>query len=96
MVQSIAHKSLSGEYPLATARKAFEERLHALARSNRELTKANWSGVDLKEIVLLEVEPYRDRMKIDGIDVIVNAQYAQNFSLAVHEIATNAAKYGAP
>jgi two-component sensor histidine kinase len=50
----------------------------------------------LKEIVLLELEPYRDRMKIDGIDVIVNAQYAQNFSLAVHELATNAAKYGAP
>jgi two-component sensor histidine kinase len=95
VVQSIANKSLSGEYPLSVAKKAFEARLHALARANRQLTKSNWSGVDLKEIVRLELAPYGDRTKFDGIDLIVSAQHAQNFSLALHELATNAAKYGA-
>jgi two-component sensor histidine kinase len=95
VVQSIAHKSLSGEYPLAVAKMAFESRLQALARTNHQLTKSNWNGVDLKEIARLELEPYGDRVTIDGINLIVGAQYAQNFSLALHELATNAAKYGA-
>jgi two-component sensor histidine kinase/putative methionine-R-sulfoxide reductase with GAF domain len=95
VVQSIANKSLSGEYPLSVAKKAFEARLHALARANRQLTKSNWSGVDLKEIVRLELAPYGERAKFDGIDLIISAQHAQNFSLALHELATNAAKYGA-
>jgi two-component sensor histidine kinase len=95
VVQSIANKSLSGEYPLSVAKKAFEARLHALARANRQLTKSNWSGVDLKEIVRIELAPYGDRTRFDGIDLIVSAQHAQNFSLALHELATNAAKYGA-
>jgi two-component sensor histidine kinase len=42
-----------------------------------------------------ELQPYTDRTVIDGIDVILNPQHAQNFSLMVHELATNAAKYGA-
>jgi two-component sensor histidine kinase len=95
VIQSIAHKSLSGEYSLAVAKKAFEARLQALARSNRQLTSSNWSGVDLKEIARIELEPYGERATIDGIDVIITAQTAQNFSLALHELATNAAKYGA-
>jgi two-component sensor histidine kinase len=94
VVQSIANKSLSGEYPLSDAKKAFEARLHALARANRQLTKSNWSGVDLKEIARFELEPFGERAIVDGINLIVNAQYAQNFSLALHELATNAAKYG--
>lgn len=95
VIQSIANKSLSGEYSLSQAKKAFEARLQALARANRQLTKSNWSGADLKEIARLELEPYGDRAIFDGIDLIVGAQYAQNFSLALHELATNAAKYGA-
>jgi two-component sensor histidine kinase len=95
VVQSIANKSLSGEYPLKDAKKAFEARLHALARANKQLTKSNWSGVDLREIARFELEPFGERAMVDGINLIVNAQYAQNFSLTLHELATNAAKYGA-
>jgi two-component sensor histidine kinase len=95
VVQSIANKSLSGEYPLTEAKKAFEARLHALARTNSQLTKTNWSGVDLREIARFELEPFPERAIVDGINLIVSAQYAQNFSLALHELATNAAKYGA-
>jgi two-component sensor histidine kinase len=88
VVQSIANKSLSGEYPLTEAKKAFEARLHALARANGQLTKSNWSGVDLREIARFELEPFGGRAIVDGINLIVSAQYAQNFSLALHELAT--------
>jgi two-component sensor histidine kinase len=41
------------------------------------------------------MHPYADRVQIEGPDLLVSATAAQNFSLALHELATNAAKYGA-
>jgi two-component sensor histidine kinase len=97
VIQTIASRSLSGRkgYTLAKAKKAFEARLHALARTNQQLTKSNWSGVNLSEIVRSELQPYAERTIVDGIDVILSPQHAQNFTLTLHELATNAAKYGA-
>jgi two-component sensor histidine kinase len=95
VIQAIAHRSLAGDGPLPQARKAFEARLHALARANRQLTKSSWSGVNLAEIVRLELEPFAGRTLIEGVNVKLGPQYAQSFSLALHELATNAAKYGA-
>jgi two-component sensor histidine kinase len=59
------------------------------------VTKSNWQGVDLREIVRLEMEPFGGRSTIDGINVMLGPREAQNFSLVLHELATNAAKYGA-
>jgi len=95
VIQAIAHRSLAGDQPLPQARRAFEARLHALARANRQLTKSSWSGVNLAEIVRLELEPFAGRTVIEGVNVKLGPQYAQSFSLALHELATNAAKYGA-
>ena len=95
VIQTIAIRSLSGTRSLTKAKKAFEARLQALARANSELTKSNWSGVNLGEIVRAELRPYAERTKVNGIRVILSPQYAQNFTLALHELATNAAKYGA-
>jgi PAS domain S-box-containing protein len=95
VIQAIAHMSLSDDYSPAQARKAFEARLQALARANGQLSKSNWSGVNLSEIARIELEPFADRTTVEGVTVALGAQYAQNFSLALHELATNAAKYGA-
>jgi two-component sensor histidine kinase len=95
IIQSIAHRSLSREGSLSEAGKAFEARLQALARANQELIKSNWAGVNLKEIVRLELEAFGGRALVEGTDITVGPQLAQNFSLALHELATNAAKYGA-
>jgi two-component sensor histidine kinase len=51
--------------------------------------------VNLREIVRVELEPYAERTEVDGVNVILSPQQTQNFSLALHELATNAAKYGA-
>jgi two-component system, chemotaxis family, CheB/CheR fusion protein len=95
VIQAIATRSFSGTRTLAQAKKAFEARLQALARANSELTKSNWTGVNLAEIVRSELRPYAERTIVDGIDVILSPQHAQNFTLTLHELATNAAKYGA-
>jgi PAS domain S-box-containing protein len=95
IVQTIAHRSLTGEQSLNAAKKTFESRLQALARANRQVTQSNWRGVALRDIVRMEMEPFGGRTTIDGADVVLGPKQAQNFSLAVHELATNASKYGA-
>jgi PAS domain S-box-containing protein len=95
VIQGIAQKTLSGAGPLDEARKTFEGRLLALAGTYRRLTKSNWNGVSLSEIVHLTLEPFAARTEIDGPDLLLSATNAQNFSLALHELATNALKHGA-
>src|SRR5262249_15258029 len=85
----------SGAGSLDEARKTFEGRLLALAGTYRQLTNTNWSGVSLSEIVHLTLEPFAARTDIDGPDLLLSAKNAQSFSLALHELATNALKHGA-
>jgi two-component sensor histidine kinase len=49
----------------------------------------------LSEVVRSALAPFGDRAMIDGVGVMVGTQHALSFSLALHELATNAAKYGA-
>jgi molybdate/tungstate transport system substrate-binding protein len=67
-----------------------------LARANKQLTESDWSGLTLREIIKSELEPYLARCEItEGNNIILDRQNAQNFSLVLHELATNAIKYGA-
>ena len=95
VIQAIAHRTLAGDAPLDEARAAFEARLQALARAHRQLLKSNWTGVSLDEIVRQALEPFGTRSEIAGGDVKLTPKDAQNFSLALHELATNAVKHGA-
>jgi len=91
VIQSIAQRSLGGSH----WKKAFEARLQALARANRALLKSNWGGVDLTQLVRSEMEAFSRHASISGVSVLLSPQQAQNFTLALHELATNSAKYGA-
>jgi two-component sensor histidine kinase len=95
VIQAIAHKTLADGTSLDDARTAFEARLQALARAHRQLLKSNWTGVSLDEIVRQALEPFGTRSAIAGGDVTLTPKDAQNFSLALHELATNAVKHGA-
>src|SRR6516225_7927749 len=95
VIQTIAHRTLSADRSVVEAKKIFDERLQALTHANRWLNELNCSPADLSEIVRSALAPFGDRTMIDGVGVLVGAQHAQSFSLALHELATNAAKYGA-
>jgi two-component sensor histidine kinase len=91
VIQSIAQHTLAGDQ----SKKTFEARLQALARANRALVKSNWGGIDLNQLVCAELEVFSQRASISGVSVLLSPQHAQNFALALHELATNSAKYGA-
>jgi two-component sensor histidine kinase len=95
VIQSIAQRSFSGDHSLADAKEAFEARLQALARANRALVRSNWGGVDLDQLVHTELDAFSKQVNIAGASIVVPPQMAQNFTLVLHELATNSAKYGA-
>ncbi len=95
VIDALADRTLRGNPTVEGAREVFQGRLQALARTHRRLSEKNWSGITLSDIIRLELEPFSGRTKIDGPSLTLNSQYAQHFTLAVHELVTNAAKYGA-
>jgi PAS domain S-box-containing protein len=95
VIQSIVSRSLAGTKPLAEERNTLMLRLQALARSQSALMRKGFQGAHLAEIVRLEFDAFSDRVMVKGPDVMLNSRAAQTFALLLHELATNAAKYGA-
>jgi two-component sensor histidine kinase len=95
VIQAIAARSLSGERTLDEARKVFIGRLGALANTYNTLTEEAPESVDLHDIVSEGLKSLGERVDIGGPAVGVLAKNAQTLSLVIHELATNAAKYGA-
>lgn len=95
VIQSIV--SMMPETPGVKMAKVIEGRIRAMARAHTLLSQARWEGADLYKLVNEELEPFRagDRVKIHGQAAAIKPAVAQNFALAIHELATNAAKYGA-
>jgi PAS domain S-box-containing protein len=76
---------------------AIEGRIKALARAHTLLSDSRWHGADLATLVGEELEPYRsgDKVSVDGPGISLQPSTAQGLALALHELATNAAKHGA-
>jgi PAS domain S-box-containing protein len=74
-----------------------EGRIKALARAHTLLSDSRWRGADLGTLVAEEVAPYRanDKVEIKGPNIALLPATAQGIALALHELATNAAKHGA-
>jgi PAS domain S-box-containing protein len=95
VIQAIANQRISNHYTGAEARTAFVARLQALARANGHILKSDWRGVSVHELVETELEAFRARVEVEGITVLVRPEDAQNLSLALHELVTNASRHGA-
>jgi PAS domain S-box-containing protein len=76
---------------------AIEGRIKAMARAHTLLSDSRWQGADLGTLVAEELAPYRagDKIEISGPDISLQPATAQGLALALHELATNAAKHGA-
>jgi PAS domain S-box-containing protein len=78
---------------------AVEGRIQALARAHSLLSDSRWCGANIAQLVQEELAPYRtpnfERIRISGKQLSLQPSTAQALALALHELATNAAKYGA-
>jgi PAS domain S-box-containing protein len=95
-VQAIAAQTLRAAPDPAAFRHAFEARLMALSATHDLLTASTWTGASLTDVLLLELKPHgAGRYRLEGPAVTLTSQETLTFGLVFHELATNAAKYGA-
>jgi two-component sensor histidine kinase len=96
-VQSLAAHSLRGGDGPRQMRERFESRLIALSHAHNQLAERRWKDADLRALALQILAPYRadHRVRLEGESVMVTAQAAVTLCMVLHELATNAVKYGA-
>ena len=99
VVSSIAKQSARNARGVAEFSESFQQRLMGLARSTDLLIAGSAAGVELQELINVQLEPFRpadtSRTTVSGPKFRLSLQAAQTLGLAIHEMATNAAKYGA-
>jgi PAS domain S-box-containing protein len=98
IVQALAQQTLRTKPDPAQFADAFADRLDSLARAHSLLTNDSWRGATLKDIVTTALSAFVDEgrpIDIGGDPVLVPANTTITLSLMLHELATNAAKYGA-
>ena len=99
IIQSIVMQTLRTTPNAADAREALESRLVSLAQAHNILTSSDWRGGDLRELVTGALAAYactaHPRFHIRGEPVALRPKALLALSMAVHELATNAVKYGA-
>ncbi len=97
LMQAIARQTAAREPEDFVGR--FTERIQALAANQDLLVRNEWQGIDVEDLVRAQLAHFADlvgsRITVDGQKLRLNAAAAQAVGLALHELATNAGKYGA-
>lgn len=95
-VQSIAIQTARSHVDPATFAETFQSRILSLSHTHNLLTRSYWEGADLRAILEHETEAYgATRISLNGPLVPLEPATALSFGMIFHELATNAAKYGA-
>jgi PAS domain S-box-containing protein len=99
VIQAMARQTAARSDNTEDFVESFAARLQAMAASHDLLVSQSWYGADLKELVLAHlaqsIDPGSPQIEIKGDSHSITADAAQNLGLALHELTTNAAKYGA-
>jgi len=98
VVQAMATQSFGEDRPVGESLEAFESRLRALAGAHDLLVTYAWEDVALRNVVEATVAPHdpgHERVAIDGPPLMLAPATAVAIAMAVHELLTNADKYGA-
>jgi PAS domain S-box-containing protein len=99
VIQAMARQTARHAGSIDAFLNQFGARLQALAASHDLLVRESWHGASLSELIRSQLAPYFDstdgQVAIEGPDVALKPEAAQNLGLALHELATNAQKYGA-
>ncbi len=96
IVQGLAQQSFRNQAAPEVARANFEGRLAALSAAHSILTRQNWVSALLGDVVAAAAAPFgAQRFKVEGPEISLAPQLAVNLALALHELGTNAFKYGA-
>ena len=99
IIQAIAAQTAQSADSVEAFMKKFRVRMQGLAASHDLLVSQNWAGVPLAELVRRQINAFvdvsRDNVKISGPDLHLTTSATEAIGLALHELATNSAKYGA-
>jgi PAS domain S-box-containing protein len=99
VIQALARQASRSSTDVETFVGAFNARLAALAASNRLLVEQEWRGGPVADLVRRQLLAFigddQGRLELDGPEVMLGPEAVQNLGLALHELATNATKYGA-
>jgi two-component sensor histidine kinase len=95
MVQSIARHTVRNSADLAEFDKAFQARLKAMAKAHDLLIREGWREADVRDVLQAELGVWGPRVALHDEPLTVLARTALCLSMIIHELATNAAKYGA-
>jgi two-component sensor histidine kinase/PAS domain-containing protein len=96
-VQAIAAQTFNGCKADVNAREAFESRLIALSNAHNLLTEKHWAGAEIHDILWRVLEPHAgpERFRVQGPSTRLSPKGALAIAMGLHELATNAVKYGA-
>ncbi len=99
VIQSISRRTARTTPTMEEFESRFGQRLQGLAASHDVLVRNSWQGAPLEDLMRQQLVPFMDiqsaRVELAGPDIVVTAEATQAIGLAIHELATNAVKYGA-
>src|SRR5690349_8677233 len=95
-VCAVAGQTLDASSSMADFVSSLDGRLRSMARTHELLSHRKWRGIPLSDLINRELAPYvrGNNTEVGGPEVLLAAEAGQSLGMALHELVTNAAKYG--